>query len=83
MLRRTWRDEIGPIVARAIADGRQQGLDGRELAAFIRARKSGHCACAWGLKVWLDEVRIQLGRRRPRDGTRSRPQDLQGQQHLF
>lgn len=83
MNRRTWRDEIAPIVERAIREGRGRGLDGRELLGFIRTWKPAYCSASWMYKVWLEEVRVQLGRQRPRDGTRKRRPDASGQGSLF
>lgn len=82
--RLTMRDRMRPVIAEAISEGRATGLEGRELLALIRTRKTYEArVTSSGYKVWLDELRIQLGRRKPRDGTPARKPDLPGQGLLF
>lgn len=73
MPRGTWREWIAPIVAQAIAEARQRGLEGRDFRRHVRAAKPYLCrVTSWGRKVWLSELRIQLGRR-PRGRCRPIP----------
>ncbi len=68
--RNTWRDQARPAVARAIADGKDAGLTGRDLLRHIQAFYPFGSRGNWPYKVWLDEVRCQLGSR-PRKRTQA------------
>lgn len=81
--RHTMRDYFRPIIAGAIAEGRAAGLDGRKLLKHIRGYIPMDAeATSSGYKVWLDEIRLQLGKRRPL-GERARKPDAAGQRTLF
>lgn len=81
--RRTMRDEMRPVIERAIADARAAGLEGRKLLAFVREHKTYEArVTSSGRKVWLSEVAIQLGRRPPLGARRPRP-ETPGQGRLF
>lgn len=59
--RRTWRDEIRPLVAECIASGRVNGLEGRKL--WLHVNRS----CPWRsegyhpYKIWRHEAAVQIG----------------------
>lgn len=78
--RDTWRDQARPVVTRAIADGRDAGLTGRDLLKHVQAFYPFGPRENWPYKVWLDEVRCQLGRRKRK---RTQAPDLPDQGALF
>ncbi len=82
MARRTWRDDVAPIVAEAIEDAESRGLTGKDLETAVRRRKPYWCAHGWLYKVWLTEVRFQLGLK-SRRAKPAEPADLPGQMRLF
>jgi hypothetical protein len=62
MAEQTWRQYIGGHIARALDEGKAQGLDGMDLRKFVRARThpGRAMAGAWGLKMWQQEFRHQV-----------------------
>lgn len=83
----TWREEIAPIVAAAIARGRAAGEDRFTLRRRLRSSWPSDLGPRkfWPYKVWLDEIRRQLDGA-PAVSREPRPrlvQDVPGQGFLF
>lgn len=77
---RTWRDRARPVIEAALAEGRAQGLEGGDLLRHVRAAYPFGPRQHHPYRIWLDELRRQLGRHR-RPGAARR--DLPGQTFLF
>lgn len=81
----TWRDDCAPIIAEVIERvGRD---DMKALRKELRAAFPYGERARWPYKVWLDEIRTQLGMKKRKDsaGIQEPPrhEDLPGQLHLF
>ena len=78
--RRTWRDAARPIIARVIATvGREHP---RELRQALQDAYPWGPRENWPYKIWLSEIRYQLGLTRSTKKRAARPVDPQ-QQSLF
>jgi hypothetical protein len=77
-----WRECARQMIEKALEEGREAGLGGKELERFISARYP------WGprknhpYQIWLDEFARQVRGRRSSEG-HARPRDLPGQGILF
>lgn len=61
----TWRDRAQPVVSKAIRDGREIGLAGKDLRKFVQRFYPFEERYGWAYKVWLDELKRQLGDKNP------------------
>jgi hypothetical protein len=62
---KSWRDVARPIVAKAIREGRANGLEDKELRKWVHRSYPFGERAMHPYKIWLDEVRRQLDRSRP------------------
>ena len=76
-----WRDRARPIIARVIADN--PGLPVEELRKLISAEYPFGERAMHPYKIWLDEVRTQLGLKPKPNVKGSQVKSLPGQQGLF
>lgn len=77
-----WRDRARPIVAEAIDSGRKLGFEGNALKKHVSAAYPFGERAMHPYKIWLDEVKRQLGQGPP-SGMPARPADMPGQGMLF
>lgn len=61
MIHGTWRDEIRPLVAHRVADGKARGMEGRALYLFVLGCFPWPPAEGHPYAIWRDEARIQAG----------------------
>ncbi len=67
----TWRDKFRPIIAAVIAEN--AGKPEKELRAALRAAwPANEPRLHWPYKVYLDEIALQLGKRKRADRPRRR-----------
>jgi hypothetical protein len=80
----TWRDVVRPIIAAVLRKlGRGRRVDRRRAEAALFVAYPWPDRRGRRYQVWRDEVRIQLGLRRPRLRCLSQRPDLPGQKRLF
>lgn len=80
MAGQTWREIARPIIRQALATIKVRGAKKKQraLRPFYPFRERR----GWPYRVWLDEVRVQLGLRAPRKCHRQYV-DSPGQNYLF
>lgn len=79
----TWREKFSPIIARVIAENRDKPLSEQRKAlraAFPAGERKYH-----PYKIWLDEINVQLGRKKiaERAHRRQVTPPAAGQRELF
>jgi hypothetical protein len=75
-----WRDRLRPIVTKAFNDC--EGCDKKALRKHLKPLFPYGERRGWPYKVWLDEIRLQLGK--PKKQKKVAPQgDVQGQLSLL
>ena len=68
----TWRDHARPIIAEVIKENKDKPI--KEIRKALReAYPFGYYGKYWPYKVWLDEIRIQLGLKRGYDPKDRKP----------
>jgi hypothetical protein len=78
-MRKTWRDEIAPLVAAVLARCAGQTLE--ETRAALR--NANPWPEFWVSRIWSDECRIQLGLKKRKERARVDRRPGQGQRELF
>lgn len=58
---KTWRDHARPIIALAIAEAQELGMDEKEMKRFISSKYPYGERAMHPYKIWCNEVRVQLG----------------------
>lgn len=80
MSRHSWRDGCRPIIAKVIAAVGTE--DRKALRAALREAYPYGQRRYWPYKIWCDEIRRQLGDKRPL-GEREPIKPIPGQKELF
>ena len=76
----SWRDRLSPIVADALAFAQDNGMTVAETRQHLRNAFPCGERKYHPYKIWLDEIRLQTGKKHL--GTKT-VKPLQGQQKLF
>lgn len=73
---RTWRDKARDVIEPVVRAGKEDGLTEAEIRRLLRPLYPFGERRWWPYKVWLDEIKVQLGTKKsPRERARMRDID--------